>query len=121
MRDGDGFTTVECLVALIVFAVGVLGTAGAMALAWRAETAGERAALAARLGGSLLDSLRGVVVADGGRCDGLSGGGSDGPRGIRATWSVVPSAAGRETILTLSFRSLAGTATDTAWTFIPCR
>jgi len=121
MRDGGGFTTIECLVALIVFAIGVLGAAGTMALAWRAEVAGERAALAARLGGSVLDSLRGAVAADGGRCDQLVGGESDGPRGIRAAWALIPSAAGRETILRLSFRSLAVTATDTAWTFIPCR
>ena len=120
MRNGRGFTTIECLVALIVFAIGVLGAAGTMALAWRAETAGERAALAARLGGSVLDSLRGVVVADGGRCDRLVGGESDGPHGIRAAWAVIPSAAGRETILRLSFPSLAAAVTDTAWTFIPC-
>ena len=120
-NDTVGFTTIECLVALVVFAVGVLGAAGTMALAWRIEMAGERAAVAARIGGSLLDSLRGVVTAGEGHCVGLSGGAQQGPHGTRAGWTTAPATGGLEVSLTLSFRSLAATSTDTVWTFIPCR
>lgn len=119
-RDRGGFTLIECLVALLVLGVGALGAVGTMALAWRVEAAGDRAALVARLGGSALDSLRGVVAAGEGRCAALSGGVSD-DRGARAIWVLTPSAAGQEVRLALSFRSLAGTSTDSAWTFIPCR
>jgi prepilin-type N-terminal cleavage/methylation domain-containing protein len=118
-HESGGFTLIECLVALLVLAVGALGAVGTIALAWRMEEAGDRAARVARLGGSVLDSLRGVVVAGDGRCDAVSGGTSD-ARNAGATWVLAPSAGGREVMLTLWFRSLGGTATDSAWTFIPC-
>lgn len=115
-----GFSTVEAMVALVVFAIGVLGAAGTIAVAWRAELAGERASAVSRMAGSLLDSLRTEVINGQGRCDRLSGGIANGAHASRASWDTRPSAGGREVWLTLSFTSIAALATDTVWTFLPC-
>ena len=118
--DDHGFSTIECLVALLVLSVGLLGAAGTMALAWRAEAAGERAGLAAGLAGWVLDSLQAHTLSDQGRCDGLRSGSATGDRGTRANWAATPSRGGREIRLTLVYRSLVATATDSGWEFIPC-
>jgi hypothetical protein len=119
-RDNTGLTTVECLVALMVFTVGVLGAAATTALALRAEAAGERAATAARLAGTVLDSLRGAVDAQGGRCFGVASGSAMGSHGTAARWVVSPAGGGREVNLVLSFSSMGRVSAETAWTFIPC-
>ncbi len=119
-RDNTGLTTVECLVALLIFAVGVLGAAATTALALRAEAAGERAATAARLAGTVLDSLRGALDAQGGRCSAVASGSAIGTPGTGARWDISPAAGGREVNLVLSFPSMGRASAETAWTFLPC-
>lgn len=117
----SGFSTIEAMVALVVFAVGVLGAAGTMAVAWRAEMAGERAATVSRLAGTVLDSLRNEVIHGEGRCDRLSGGLDSGRHDTSARWNTMVSPGGREIWLAVSFISLRTQASDTVWTFLPCR
>jgi len=123
-RDGfttDGLTTIECLVALVVFTVGVLGAAAATALALRVEGGGARVAAAARLAGSVLDSLRGELLAQGNRCSAIGAGSAAGSHGIVARWTVAASDGGREVGLVLSFPFPGRVAAETVWTFLPCR
>jgi hypothetical protein len=119
-RDDIGLTTIECLVALVVFAVGVLGAAATIALALRAEAAGAHAATAARLAGTVLDSLRGVLDAQGGRCSAVASGSAMGTPGTGARWEVSPAVGGQEVNLVLSFPSVGRVSAETAWTFLPC-
>src|SRR5262245_60951921 len=112
MLARNGFSTVEALIALVVFSIGALGAAGAMALAWRAELAGEGAAEASRAVGSVLDSLRTSVVGGNGRCDLLSSGSETAPHRVTLSWSAEPSAGGREIYLSLAFPALAAPVTD---------
>lgn len=119
--SSSGFSTIEVMVALVVFTIGVLGAAGTLALAWRTEMAGERASVASRVAGSVLDSLRTEVLHRQGRCTAVSAGTARGPHATSVSWRPSASAGGREIWLTLSFGSLAATATDTVWSFVPCR
>ncbi len=121
MSVRSGFSTVEVLMALVVFAIGALGAAGSMALAWRAELAGESAAVAARAAGSVLDSLRAEVTAGAGRCDRLTSGWRIASQQVTLDWSTAPAGGGREIYLGLSLPSIAAAASDTVWTFIACR
>lgn len=116
-----GFSTIEVMVALVVFTIGVLGAAGTVVLAWRTEMAGERASVASRVAGSVLDSLRTEVLHRQGRCTGMVAGADSGPHGTSVSWRTRVSAGGREIWLTLSFASLAAIVTDTVWSFVPCR
>jgi Tfp pilus assembly protein PilV len=64
--DRGGFGLVELIVALTLFALGILGLAGAAVLAHRSFTEADSIERAARLAESLLDSLVSAdAVADG--------------------------------------------------------
>jgi Tfp pilus assembly protein PilV len=117
----DGLTTVECLIALVVFTVGMLGAAGTTALAVRQGAAGTRAASAARLAVATLDSLRGSVSAAGGRCSALASGSATGQHATSAEWTVSPERAGRAVRLTVSYPTTSGRHRDALWSFLSCR
>jgi Tfp pilus assembly protein PilV len=116
-----GITTVECLMALMVFTVGVLGAAGALSLAIRVEMAGANQARAARWTGNVLDSLRADRDQAAGSCAPISSGWLSQPRGLSGQLVSVPVAGGRVVELALDIPSIAGVAGETVWTFIPCR
>lgn len=118
-RSRRGFSTIEVLIALVIFSVGVLGTLGAMALAWRADLAGETMAAAARVAGSVLDSLRGTVASAGGSCASLSAG-RDSSNRVEVDWLLRPTRGGQEITLVLSWPLPQAQSSDTAWSFLPC-
>jgi prepilin-type N-terminal cleavage/methylation domain-containing protein len=68
MAAARGFTVVEVLVALIVFAVGILGLAAETALLTRALARTQRAAIASAAAAARLERLR--ITACGTRLDG---------------------------------------------------
>lgn len=115
-----GFSTIECLVALVILAVGILGSAGTMGLAVRSVHAGAAASNAARLVLSVRDSLAAQVRLSGGRCGGLTAGGARGPHDVGALWQVSTAAGGATVELTVTRPSLRGRATDTLNAFLPC-
>jgi Tfp pilus assembly protein PilV len=115
-----GFSTIECLLALVILTIGILGSAGTMGLAVRAAHAGAAAATAARLIVSLRDSLQSLVVASGGACSTLAGGSATAAHAVRATWVATVDPGGREIMLRVT-RPALRTATDSLVVFIPCR
>jgi|SRR5690242_13733733 hypothetical protein len=116
-----GFSTIECLLALVIFAVGILGSAGTLGLAIRSVQAGAAAASTARLALSLRDSLAARVRAAGDDCGVLAGGRSEAPHGVSASWRVTASGGGSRIELTVSRPGLQGLAADTLIAFVPCR
>jgi hypothetical protein len=114
-----GLTTIECLVALGVFAIGTLGAAGTTALALRTAEEGSRAAGAARLASSSLDSLVGVASPRGG-CAALVPGAAIGAGGTVVSWAVRPAAAGTEVRLVLAYPTVRGAHHDSLWSYLPC-
>jgi hypothetical protein len=119
-RSTAGFTTVESLVALIMFAVGVLGAVGTVGLATRALWAGAAASEAARLISTIGDSLAGAVVAGGGRCASLAAGSRAGTHGVSAGWRPTEVPGGVEIELTAFRPSLGRPHTDTVAIRFPC-
>jgi hypothetical protein len=107
------------LVALVILSIGVLGSLGTMALAWRADRAGAHLAAVAQSTGSLLDSLRGVTVAPGGSCAGAAAG-RDSSEGADLRWSRRPARGGQEVTVALSISLLSSVSLDTVWSFLPC-
>src|SRR5262245_26254199 len=95
-----GITTVECLMALMVFTVGVLGAAAALSLATRVEMAGASRARAARWTGSVLDSLRVSRDQAEGSCAPISSGWLSHP-GLSGQLGITPGPGGREVELAL--------------------
>jgi len=114
-----GLTTVECLVALGVFAIGTLGAAGTTAFALRTAEEGARAAAAARLASSSLDSLVGVASRSGG-CAALAPGAGTGTEGAVARWAFRPAGAGMEVRLVLAYPTVRGAHHDSLWSYLPC-
>ncbi|HVE77923.1 MAG TPA: prepilin-type N-terminal cleavage/methylation domain-containing protein [Gemmatimonadaceae bacterium] len=77
-----GFTLVEMLLAIIVFAVGVLGLAGTSTVIMRQMNAAQQQSQAAVQAQARLDSLAGVS------CVMLAAGGAM-HRGVRHRWTVL--------------------------------
>ncbi len=115
----SGLTTIECLIALVVFTLGILGAVATTALALRLQALGDRAVAASRLSGNVLDSLKSVLAERGGGCDAIGGGTTTLPLGVLATWRVAPESGGLG--ITLSLKQGARPVTESVWTFTPCR
>jgi prepilin-type N-terminal cleavage/methylation domain-containing protein len=76
-----GFTLVEMLLAIVVFAVGVLGLAGTSTIIMRQMNAAQQQSQAATQAQARIDSLAGIscaMLADGGAMH----------RGIRHRWTI---------------------------------
>ena len=121
MRLGtSGLTTVECLVALLLATSGLLGAVGTVALSVRLEGRGSSAAAAARWSLAVLDSLQGVAGRAGGHCAAIGSGGSTGPRGASARWTVLPAGRGVALSLQLAYPTVTGPHVDSVLGFISC-
>lgn len=116
-----GVSTVECLVALTMLAVGALGAAGMSAYALRTVVEGNRAARAARLLAAQTGRLRLGVRQSGGSCLALSGGLVSGSDGEQVQWLVGPSLGGRDLNFLVTFPTVRGQHIDTATGFVACR
>lgn len=116
----NGFTTVDCLVALILVSVGVLSTTATVALAIRAAAEGSHAARAARLLLAESARLSADLARGGGACAALTPGLRLGQAGLRLFSSATAAAGGRSVQLVVTYPTVRGQHTDTASTFLPC-
>ena len=81
LRSRTGFTLVECLVAVTLLAVGLLGLAGTSLAVQRLTTSAARRAGAAAMAWARLERLRGTACAA--RASGASA-----SHGLAESWSV---------------------------------
>lgn len=119
--DHRGFSTVECLVALVILSIGALGAAATSAYALRTVGEGNRAVRAARLLAAQTGQLRLKVRQASGSCLLLTGGLALGPHGERLTWQVGPAQGGRQLTLVVTFPTARGQHSDTTPGFLACR
>jgi len=104
---GDGFTIVEVLVALILFAVALLGVAGSSALAVRVTGSALRERRAVQRAADRIAALRaqGCASARGGTT-------ADASLALDEAWTVSPTASGVTLIdEQVRWRTVAGTRT----------
>ncbi len=116
-----GFSTIECLVALVILSVGALGAAVTSAFALRTVGEGNRAVRAARLLAAQTGQLRLQVRQAGGSCLVLTSGQAFGPHGEHLTWQVGAAQGGRHLTLVVSFPTARGQHSDTTPGFLACR
>jgi len=115
-----GSSTIECLVALSIFAIGVLGASGALALSLRLATEGDRAAAAARLLADEQARLNAGVAANGGRCSGAVPGGRQTSSGVGILSAATSARGGLALTYEVSYATVRGQHADTTIGFIPC-
>ena len=110
---GPGFTTVELLVAIMVFAVGVLALVGASAAVTRAMGDASQQVLAATVAQSRFDRLRGVP------CGAVTSG-ADTTRGVYAQWSTTPVTRGVSVTVAVRYDTPTGRRTRTFRSLLAC-
>ena len=112
-KSRAGFTIVELIVAMIVFAVGVLGLAATAASVTRLMGGATRQTIAANIAQSRLEKLRASP------CGTLTNG-ADTTRGVVSAWTVQPVTRGVNVTETVIFPTQGGNRTRTYKTTLPC-
>jgi Tfp pilus assembly protein PilV len=110
---GEGFATVELLVAIMVFAVGVLALVGSSAAVTRMMGAGAQQTLAATVAQSRFDRLRGAS------CSAVTGG-ADTTRGVYVQWSTAPVTRGVSVTVAVRYDTPTGRKTRTFRSLLVC-
>jgi type IV pilus modification protein PilV len=114
MQARAGFTIVELLVALMIFAVGMLGLAATAGSVTRMMGGAKRQVIAATVAQTRLERLRSSP------CASITSG-SDTTRGVISTWTVSAVTRGMNITERVSFQtSKAGLRTRTYMTTIAC-
>ncbi len=119
-RDRRGISTIECLIAITVFSLGALGSAGTVALGIRLSTRGTHAAEAARLAAESLERLRSSLANSSRSCAALTPGSLSGAPGQTARWTIRPAAGGAEISILTSYPTPTGQHVDSASGFLRC-
>lgn len=114
-----GSALVELLLALIVFAVGVLALAGTSALSIRMLTEGRLRSRAAWQASDRLEWLR-LLALHSPDCTTLSSGTAFGPGGELQQWVVSGSGALRLVTVSVPYGSVASPHADTLRGLLPC-
>lgn len=112
-KSRAGFTLVELLVAMMVFAVGMLGLAATAASVTRLMGGASRQTIAANIAQSRLEKLRASP------CSTLANG-ADTVRGVVSAWTVQPVTRGVNITETVIFPTQRGNRTRTYKTTLPC-
>jgi type IV pilus modification protein PilV len=114
MKARAGFTIVELLVALMIFAVGMLGLAATAGSVTRMMGGAKRQVIAATVAQTRLERLRSSP------CTSIASG-ADTTRGIVSTWTVTAVTRGMNITETVRFQTSRGvTRTRTYMTTIAC-
>jgi hypothetical protein len=120
MRRGrSGTTSIEALVALAVFSIGILGATATMAAGVRALGLGRHTNRLAWRARSIAGMIKAQNATDR-RCAVLTGGVDSLPGGAAVHWSLLPAAGGMYLLLVTSLPPPTLGPGDTAWVFLPC-
>jgi Tfp pilus assembly protein PilV len=115
-----GFSTVECLVALTLFNLGLLAALATVAASVRLAHRGDHAAAGARLLAETVDQLRASLHSAADLCAAVSGGEARRPTGDRVEWTVHPASHGVTVRLRLVYLTARGERADTLSSFLAC-
>jgi Tfp pilus assembly protein PilV len=125
MRDEQGFTVVEIVVAVLVLMVGVTALVGTSALVTRQVGRGRIVTIANQMASQKLDSLRalgGQNRTGTGRCTatGFASGGPTTTRGVTLQWFVTGTGKSRTLQVNADYRVKGGTRTLTLTSIVGC-
>jgi len=118
-RSHAGFSTVEVLVALIVFDVGLLGAVTTSALATRLLTEARNRGRATVAASDRIETVRNAARAPGG-CAALTVGTRLLGGGLSEQWTLVGSGPTRLLNIIITGSTTRGVRTDTIETVVPC-
>ena len=121
MTATSGFSTVELLLALVLFALGALGAASTLALGLRATSTGGHMASAARLGADALGQVTAAAAHGAGSCAALPAPSLSSPGGESAVTTLRPAGRGVRVEVALRFQGGGGPRQDTLGSFVRCR
>jgi type II secretory pathway component PulJ len=121
MRCGqDGFTTLEALLALVVFTLGALGATASVAFATRLAQEGSQAARAGRLLQEESARLVAEIAGAGGSCAAARPGSRTGQAGLQLSSTLFPVMRGRDLRMVITYPTAGGPHTDSASGFLVC-
>jgi len=116
----SGFSTVDGMVAITLFALAALGAGGAMARSARALGEANRETAAARATAEIVERLRTTLRAAGDRCGAVVSG-STLTAAAAVSWRSTPAMAGIDLRVIATRPGLRQPRSDTLWLFLPCR
>jgi Tfp pilus assembly protein PilV len=112
-RARPGFTLIETVFAIFIFAVGVLGLAATTAVIARSLAVAAARERSGRIGSAQLETLRSLS------CGGQSG--SESSQGFRSEWTVAAGTSGASIVERVTYPAAGTTRTDTYTAIVPCR
>ena len=115
-----GFTTIDCLVAMVVFTIGVLGATTTAALAIRLAHEGSQMARAGRLVADESARITADIAGAAGACSGATPGARFGQSGIQLTSTLRPAAGGQQLEMVVTYPTVRGQHVDSAAGFVRC-
>jgi len=113
MSKRRGFTLIEVVVSIVLFAVGALALAGSAAITLRQMSDSWRSAAAASVARTRAET------AFSESCAALTAGNQRSP-GVRSTWSFTPGPQSTELRQQLTYGTRSGDHTDEFLTAVPC-
>jgi prepilin-type N-terminal cleavage/methylation domain-containing protein len=116
----SGFTIVEVLVAVMILGVGVVALAGSSATVTRMIGRGKIDTRAAQLATQRVEALRLAAYSTTPHCTALANGASAPTEHVTVSWTVTAAGTRRTVDVSASYRTPAGTRTETLTTFIEC-
>jgi prepilin-type N-terminal cleavage/methylation domain-containing protein len=113
MGRRSGFTLIETVFAIFIFAIGALGLAGTTAVVIRSLAVSGARERSARIASARVETLRSLSC-------GAAQSGSESINGIQTSWSVSPTGAGLSITATVSYSVGGSMRSDSYATLAPC-
>jgi len=123
VKNRNGFTLIEVMVAIVILGVGILGMLTTSALVTRMIGRGKVTTLAAQLADTRLEILRQQALASSPTCSTLASGSATSTNRMSERWTVSTPASStklRQLDVTVTYPISTGTRTATVSTIIRC-